>query len=43
MKLFVLKLKFSAGGGVEGRRREESPFCLEQMDKQVSDTGLGSQ
>lgn len=43
MKLFVLKLKFSSGGGGEGRRREESPFRLEQVDKQVSDTRLGSQ
>ena len=43
MKLFVLKLKFSSGGGGEGRRGEESPFRLEQVDKQVSDTRLGSQ
>lgn len=43
MKLFVLKLKFSSGGGGEGRRGEESPFHLEQVDKQVSDTRLGSQ
>lgn len=35
MKLFVLKLKFSSGGGGEGRRREESPFRLEPVDEQV--------
>ena len=35
MKLFVLKLKFSSEGGVEGRR-EESPSSPEQVDTQVS-------